>query len=99
MNGPGDGAPGAGRSVDQLEERFLDTRGTFCPLPVLLTARHLKEMPTGTRVTVIGDDPAIHGDVPAWCEDTGHRLVEIEELTGEDIRFVVEKKGGSPAGS
>ena len=93
--------PGAGgtRSVGDRDERFLDTRGTFCPLPVLLTARHLKEMPAGTRVTVVGDDPAIHGDVPAWCEDTGHRLVEIEELSGEDIRFVVEKKGESPPGA
>lgn len=82
------------RRVADLDEPFLDTRGTFCPLPVLLTERHLRAQPPGTRVTVVGDDPAIHGDIPAWCEDTGHRLVELEELAGEDIRFVVEKGSG-----
>lgn len=81
------------RRVRDLDEDFLDTRGTFCPLPVLLTARALKPLRPGSRVTVVGDDPAIHGDVPAWCDDTGHRLVELEELAGDDIRFVVEKRG------
>jgi tRNA 2-thiouridine synthesizing protein A len=88
--------PGGRRSVEELDEPYLDTRGTFCPLPILLTERELRPLPPGARLTVVGDDPAIHGDVPAWCEDTGHHLVELEELTGEDIRFVVEKRGGQP---
>jgi TusA-related sulfurtransferase len=81
------------RSVADLEQPFLDVRGTFCPLPVLLTERRLRSLPAGARVAVVGDDPAIHGDVPAWCEETGHRLVELEELQREDILFVVEKVG------
>lgn len=83
----------ARRRVEDLDGDFLDTRGTFCPLPVLLTARALEPLAAGDRLVVVGDDPAIHGDVPAWCADTGHRLVELEELAGEDIRFVVEKGG------
>jgi len=79
-----------------LTEPYLDTRGTFCPLPVLLTDRALRKLPAGASLTVLGDDPAIHGDIPAWCEETGHRLVALEQLTGEDIRFVVEKGGAKP---
>ena len=77
----------------QPHDDVLDVRGTFCPLPVLLTERELRKLPPGARVTVLGDDPAIHGDVPAWCAETGHRLVALEESTGGDIRFVVEKAG------
>lgn len=69
----------------------LDVRGLFCPLPVVLAGRALAALPPGGRLTAIGDDPAIHGDVPAWCAETGHRLVELVELGGEEIRFVVEK--------
>ncbi|HEX2253134.1 MAG TPA: sulfurtransferase TusA family protein [Thermoanaerobaculia bacterium] len=73
----------------------LDLRGLFCPLPVLLTDRALSPLAPGARLTVLGDDPAIHGDLPAWCAETGHRLVALEELPGGVLRFVVEKR--SPA--
>jgi tRNA 2-thiouridine synthesizing protein A len=79
------------RRVADLDEPYLDLRRLLCPLPVLLTDRHLKESPAGTRVTAIGDDPAIHGDVPAWCDQAGHELVEIEQLADGVIRWVVEK--------
>jgi len=69
----------------------LDVRGLFCPLPVLLAQRALDGLPPGARLTAIGDDPAIHGDVPAWCAERGHRLVELVGLDGDEIRFVVEK--------
>lgn len=79
--------------MSRSDDDVLDVRGTFCPLPVLLTERELRKLPPGARVTVLGDDPAIHGDLPAWCAETGHRLVELEELAGGDIRFVVQKAG------
>lgn len=79
------------RRVADLDEPYLDLRRLFCPLPVLLTERRLGELPSGARVTAVGDDPAIHGDVPAWCEQAGHTLVELEELEGGAIRWVVEK--------
>ena len=76
----------------------LDLRGLFCPLPVLLTERALAPLAPGSRLTVLGDDPAIHGDLPAWCAETGHRLVALEELEGDVIRFVVEKGGPEKRG-
>jgi tRNA 2-thiouridine synthesizing protein A len=79
-------------------EHDLDVRGLVCPMPVLLAQRALDALPPGGRVTAIGDDPAIHGDVPAWCEEAGHRLVELVELGGDEIRFVVEKAAGAAAG-
>jgi tRNA 2-thiouridine synthesizing protein A len=88
--GGGAGAGGGG-GKRAAAGHDLDLRGLFCPLPVLLTQRALDPLPPGARVTAIGDDPAIHGDVPAWCDEAGHRLVELVALGGEEIRFVVEK--------
>lgn len=82
----------AGPAEQPDDGPFLDLRGLFCPLPVLLAERALADLPPGARVTAIGDDPAIHGDVPAWCAETGHRLVELTELEAKEIRFVVEKR-------
>lgn len=88
------GGGGGGRGGRGGAEAYdLDLRGLFCPMPVILTQRALDPLPPGARVTAIGDDPAIHGDVPAWCDEAGHRLVELVELGGEEIRFVVEKAG------
>lgn len=93
--GGGGGAQGGaeGAGTGGAEGYDLDLRGLFCPMPVILTQRALDPLPPGARVTAIGDDPAIHGDVPAWCDEAGHRLVELVELGGEEIRFVVEKAG------
>lgn len=89
MSGRRSGGGGGGKGG--AEGYDLDVRGLFCPMPVILAQRALDPLPPGGRVTAIGDDPAIHGDVPAWCEESGHRLVELVELGGEEIRFVVEK--------
>ena len=68
----------------------LDTRGTFCPIPILLTARRMKTLSAGEQLEVVGDDPGIVEDMPVWCEETGNRLCEMERK-GQEVRCVVEK--------
>jgi len=68
----------------------LDTRGTFCPVPILLTARRIKLLAPGARLVVVGDDPGILEDMPVWCEETGNRLLSIKQDEGE-ICCVVER--------
>ena len=69
----------------------LDTMGTFCPVPILLTARKIKEMAPGGQLEVVGDDPGIVEDMPVWCDETGHQLVSLER-TGTLIRCIVQKE-------
>lgn len=45
----------------------LDCRGQRCPLPVIALARRVAEVPAGTVVRLLADDPAAAVDVPAWC--------------------------------
>ena len=74
------------------ETLLLDTRGTFCPVPILLTARRMKALAPGERLQVVGDDPGIETDMPVWCEETGNRLMEMRRQDNE-VRCVVEKSG------
>jgi tRNA 2-thiouridine synthesizing protein A len=73
-------------------EAHLDARGLLCPVPVLLAAREIAKLPAGGRLVVEGDDPGILEDLPAWCAETGHRLVTIGAQGGL-VRGVVEKAG------
>jgi TusA-related sulfurtransferase len=75
---------------DRDEAELLDVRGTLCPVPILLTARRLRELPAAARLEVIGDDLGIVEDMPVWCEETGNRLLSLER-EGDVVRCVVEK--------
>ena len=71
--------------------KSLDVLGLFCPVPILLAAREMQSLRPGDLLEVIGDDPGIREDIPAWCEQAGHRLVEMVDEEGGKIRSVVEK--------
>jgi tRNA 2-thiouridine synthesizing protein A len=69
----------------------LDTTGTVCPLPILLTAKALLKLEVGDVLEVTGDDPAILDDMPVYCLRAGHRLLEMEEDDDEVIHCRIEK--------
>ena len=60
----------------------LDTRGLACPIPVLLAVREMLELSPGDVLELVGDDPGIAEDIPAWAEMNGHRLLEVEQKDG-----------------
>ncbi len=69
---PGNSPQPARRSEAQLE---VDSRGRRCPLPILDLARALPDLPVGSELTVLADDPAAASDIAAWCRMTGQLLV------------------------
>jgi tRNA 2-thiouridine synthesizing protein A len=38
-----------------------------CPIPIIMLAERIREVPIGQTVEVLADDPAAKTDVPAWC--------------------------------
>lgn len=70
----------------------LDARGLLCPLPVLKLRKRLKSLENGAEITMLADDPAAVIDVPHFCAEAGHTLVESQEING-DLRFVVRVGG------
>lgn len=71
-------------------DHHLDTAGTLCPVPILLTARRVRELAPGAHLEVVGDDPAMAQDLRAWCTQTGHRLVELEVTPEGVVRAILE---------
>ncbi len=55
----------------------LDTLGLFCPIPIILTARRIKQMAPGQTLEVRSDDEGMKKDVTEWCRMTGHDLLDV----------------------
>lgn len=70
----------------------LDATGLLCPLPVLKARKRLQSLNTGDRLRMRADDPAAIIDVPHFCAEAGHTLVESSE-DGDTQIYVIEKAG------
>jgi tRNA 2-thiouridine synthesizing protein A len=68
----------------------IDLRGLKCPLPVLKAARRMEPLPAGAAVVVLTTDPMAALDIPHYCQEKGHRLVEQTE-TDDGLKFTLEK--------
>lgn len=69
---------------------IYDLRGLNCPLPVLKAKRRLADMAPGSRLWLETTDPLAVIDIPAFCQEAGHRLVEAKPVSGGH-RFLVER--------
>lgn len=68
-----------------------DLRGLKCPLPVLKTRRRLRDMPSGAELTVETTDPLAGLDIPHFCNQDGHELVQSEK-TETGHKFLIRKR-------
>ena len=69
----------------------LDCMGLYCPMPIVETAKKIKELEPGQVLEILSDDKGIKADMPAWTESTGHEFLGVEEEGGE-YRVYVRKK-------
>jgi len=60
----------------------LDTKGLKCPLPVLKIAKRLQAMKPGEQLSIEATDPAAQIDVPHFCAQAGHVLLDSGESDG-----------------
>ncbi len=70
----------------------LNARRLLCPLPVIRTQDKVKQLKTGDRLEVIGTDPGVMQDIPAWCRINGHKVLETRADDGEYV--IVLEVGG-----
>ncbi len=66
----------------------LDALGLLCPLPVLKAAKRLRAMAPGAILRLVVDDPAAAVDVPHFCKEQGHELLNAEEQDGLQIYMI-----------
>lgn len=68
----------------------LDTLGLFCPIPVILTSKKMKEMALNQVLEILSDDEGIKKDIPVWCRNSGNEFVDLVE-DGSIIKVYVRK--------
>jgi cysteine desulfurase len=83
-------ASSAGPSAPDAATLTVDALGKRCPVPVIELAKVIGRVAPGGVVTVLADDEAAKLDIPAWCEMTGHVLVQATGTT-----FRVRRAEGS----
>ena len=66
----------------------VDCVGLYCPMPIVYTAKKVKEMLAGQVLEVIADDEGIKVDMPNWARMTGNEYLGIEEADGKLHVFV-----------
>ena len=69
----------------------LNLKGLSCPLPIVKTAKAMKDLAPGQLVEVFATDPGSVPDFKAWSQSTGNPLVESSQEGGV-FRFVLKKK-------
>ncbi|WP_322865797.1 sulfurtransferase TusA family protein [Aquicoccus sp. G2-2] len=74
-----------------MTEIDLDARGLLCPLPVLKLRKRLQSLAPGACLNLLADDPMAEIDVPHFCTENGHALLETRAEHG--ARLYVVRKG------
>jgi tRNA 2-thiouridine synthesizing protein A len=68
----------------------LNAIGLLCPLPVLKARKRLQPLAMGDTLEMRADDPAAIVDVPHFCAEAGHELVEMRDDGAAQI-YVIRK--------
>ncbi len=69
----------------------LDLKGLSCPMPIIRTAKAMKQLAPGQLLEAFATDPGSVPDFKAWAQATGNPLVETGEAGGV-FHFVLKKK-------
>jgi tRNA 2-thiouridine synthesizing protein A len=58
----------------------IDALGRKCPIPIIMLADQIRDVPLGAIVSVLADDPAAYTDVPSWCAMKSQEFVYAQDL-------------------
>lgn len=75
-----------------VTDAFLDANDLKCPLPVLRARRAMKPLAAGEVLRIEATDPGAVKDFAAFCETTGHILLDSEAADGV-YSFRIRKSG------
>jgi len=75
-----------------VPDQTLDTSGTYCPFPIVETAKAVRALAEGGVLLVIATDPGIATDMPMWCKATrNEHLATFRD--GASWRSFIRKRG------
>lgn len=63
--------------IPRAADVTIDTSGKFCPVPIIETAKAIRQLERGQVVELIATDPGVETDMPAWCKATKNELLDM----------------------
>ncbi len=58
----------------------INALGRKCPIPIIMLAEQIRDIPLGAVVAVLADDPAAYTDIPSWCTMKAQEFVSSQDL-------------------
>ena len=75
-------------------EHLLDAKGLFCPEPVMLLHKKIREINDGEVLVLVATDPSTTRDVHKFCHFLGHELLSTAE-NDKVYRYSIRKSSSS----
>ena len=72
----------------------VDTTGLKCPLPILRCKKGLNEIQSEQILKIISTDPGSKKDFDAFCRQTGHKLLLLQDENGVMTFFIKKRQLG-----
>ena len=72
-------------------DKELDAKHLNCPLPILRCKKSLSEITAGQTLKVVATDPGAVKDFQAFCKQTGHELLQMDEVD-KLFTFYIKKR-------
>lgn len=72
-------------------EKFLDTSGLSCPMPLLKTKKTLKDMKAGEILHVLGTDPGSKNDIPDFGNKNGNEFLGMYDADDGSTNYFIKK--------
>lgn len=72
-------------------DKEVDATGLNCPLPILRCKKGLSDMNAEQILKVISTDPGSVKDFNAFCVQTGHQLMQLDE-DDTTFTFYIKKR-------
>ena len=75
----------------------INAIGLLCPLPVLKLRKRMTNLNSGSIIKILADDPAALIDIPHFCNENDHSLLDTREplnaTDNKNLREYFVKKG------
>jgi tRNA 2-thiouridine synthesizing protein A len=71
-------------------DHHVDARDLYCPEPVMLLHKAVREVGEGQLILLLATDPSTQRDVPKFCHFLNHELLE-QTQEGEVFRYVIRR--------
>ncbi|MGH8999293.1 MAG: sulfurtransferase TusA family protein [Acidimicrobiia bacterium] len=77
-------------AMTEAPAQVLDCRGMQCPMPIIQTARAIKQVRPGQVLELLATDPGVAPDMTAWTSRTGNELLGITQ-DGDVYKVLVRR--------